>query len=65
MADLPRTTTTGELDQYVRKKGDGAVDYSAARVHHAEDDRLIGHAMGFLPAWRARLRRNREGRPVR
>jgi hypothetical protein len=65
MPDLPKTTTTGNPDRDVRKPGDGAVDQRSAQVHHAEDDVLIGHAMGLIPAWRARLRRRRQGRPVR
>lgn len=65
MADVPNTTTTGDPDRDIRKKGDGAVDRRAALVHHAEDDALIGHALGLVPAWKARLRRRREGRPVR
>ena len=65
MADLPKTTTTGDPDRDIRKKGDAAVDRRADLVHHAEDDVLIGNSLGFLPAWRARLRRRREGRPAR
>ena len=65
MADLPKTTTTGDPDRDIRKKGDGAVDRRGDLVHHAEDDVLIGNALGFLPAWRARLRRRQEGRPAR
>jgi hypothetical protein len=56
MADLPRTTTTGDLRKDFRSKGTGAEDSARDPLHHAEDAHLI-RGRGALAQWRSRLAR--------
>lgn len=57
MADVPRTTTTGDDRKDRRARGDGAVDVPGDALHHREDAQLSANARGFLYAWRERLER--------
>ena len=57
MGEVQRTTTTGDPQQDLRSKGDGASDRPGDDLHHDEDARLLASSRGFLAAWRERLRR--------
>ena len=62
MSELPRTTTTGDPEQDLRRKHAGATDVRGDALHHAEDDALVPHSLGVMEAWRHRLGRGPQRR---
>ncbi|MET0801200.1 MAG: hypothetical protein ABWZ53_08545 [Actinomycetota bacterium] len=62
MSELPRTTTTGDPKQDLRRKHAGATDVRGDALHHAEDGALVPHSLGVMEAWRYRLDRGPQRR---